>query len=94
MLCHYLDNFVAIFQVEKATSEKISAENKAYIQLTNLLVISRNNSKDAQGIAVIVFGIEIDTPCFTARLPKDQLEKASKATAKILSQKSVSFIDM
>ena len=94
VLCHYLDDFVAIFQAKKATPEKMSAENKAYIQLTNLLGVSRNDSKDAQGTAVIVFGIEIDTSCFTARLPKDKLEKATKATAKILSQKSVSFIDM
>ena len=93
MLCYYLDNFVAIFQAEEATPEKMS-ENKAYIQLTNLLGVLQNNSKDAQGTAVIVFGIEIDTSCFTARLPKDKLEKATKATAKILSQKSVSFIDM
>lgn len=94
MLCYYLDNFVAIFKAEEATQEKMAADKEAYVQLTDLLGVPRNDSKDGQGTAVIVFGIEIDTSCFTARLPKEKLEKATRATAKILGQKSVSFIDM
>lgn len=43
---------------------------------------------------VIVFGIEIDTSLFTARLPQDKLKKVIGATSKILSQKAVSFIDI
>lgn len=72
----------------------MSAKNKAYIQLTDLLCIPWNNSKDIQRIAVIVFDIEIDTSCFTPRLFKDKLEKAIKASAKILRQNLVSYIDM
>ncbi len=74
--------------------EKMIAEKKAYIQLMDLLGVPRNDSKDAQGAAVVVFGIEVDTSCFTAHLPKEKLNKATRATAKVLSQKSVSFINM
>lgn len=85
---------MAIFQAKKVTLEKISVENKAYIQLTNLLYVPRNDSKDAQRIAIIVFGIEINTSCFAAHLPKDKLENKTRTIAKILRQKSVSFIDI
>ena len=94
VLCHYLDDFVDIFIAGEATQEKMMAEKKAYVQLTDLLGVPRNDSKDAQGTAVIVFGIEIDTSCFIARLSKEKLEKATRVIAKVLSQKSVSFIDM
>lgn len=94
MLCHYLDNFVAIFKAREVTQEKMTAEKKAYIQLTNLLGVPQNNSKDAQGTTVVVFGIEVDTSCFRARLPKEKLDKVTKATAKVLSQKLVNFIDI
>lgn len=43
----------------------MSIENKAYIQLTNLLNVSQNNSKDAHKIIVNIFDIKIDTSCFT-----------------------------
>lgn len=72
----------------------MAAEKEAYIQQKDLLGVPRNDSKDAQGTAVVVFGIEVNTSCFIARLPKDKLEKATRATAKVLGQKSVSFIDM
>lgn len=81
VLCHYLDDFVAIFKAKDATSERLTTETEAYIQLTDLLDIPRNDSKDSQGTIVIVFGIEIDTSCFTARLPKEKLENAIRATA-------------
>lgn len=72
----------------------MDCETIAYIWLTDLLGLPRNDSKDCQGTVVIVFGIERDTSWFTARLPTDKLEKAIKATLKVLSQKAVSFIDI
>ena len=93
VLCHYLDNFMAIFKAD-ASPERLERKANAYIWLTDLLGFSRNNSKDCQGIEVIVFGIEIDTSLFTARLPADKLEKAIRATLKVLNQKAVSFIDI
>lgn len=94
MLCHYLDNFVTIFQAKESIAEKMSVENKVYILLTNFLDVPQNNSKSTQGTLVIVFGIEIDTPYFTAHLPKNKLKKVTRANTKILSQKSVNFIDI
>ena len=93
-LCHYLDDFIAIFKASKASTEQIKIEAKAYIWLTDLLGIPRNDSKDRDGTEVVVFGIEIDTSSLTARLPKEKLTKAIEATSRILNEKSVSFLDM
>ncbi len=93
VLCHYLDDFVAIFRSE-SSPERLLAEVNAYIRLTDLLGLPRNDSKDCQGTVVTVFGIEEDTPSFTARLLRDKLEKAILASSKVLSQKAVSYIDI
>lgn len=60
----------------------------------DLLGIPRNDFKDAQGTAVMVLDIKVDTSYFPVRLSKMKLDKATKATVKVLSQKSVSFIDI
>ncbi len=70
------------------------AEANAYIWLTDRLCLPRNDSKDCQGIMVTVFGIEVYTSSFTARLLRDKLEKAILASLKVLSQKTVSYIDI
>ncbi len=93
MLCHYLDNFVTIYRSD-ALPERLVAEANAYIWLTDLLGLPRNDSKDCQGIVVTVFGIAVDTPSFTARNPRDKLEKAILGSSKVLSQKAVSYIDI
>lgn len=62
--------------------------------MTDLLGIPRNDSKDAEGTQVIVFGIEIDTRSFTAKLPDEKLEKAVRATSKVLAEQSVTFLDI
>ena len=62
--------------------------------MTDLLGILRNDSKDAEGTQVIVFGIEIDTKKFTAKLLDGKLEKAVKATSKVLAKQSVTFLDI
>lgn len=69
-------------------------EARAYIWLTDLLRIPRNDSREREGTLVIVFGIEVDKPDFTARLPRDKLEKDMIATVQILKESSVSFIDI
>ena len=93
VICHYLDEFVAIFKAD-ALPERLEREANAYIWLTDLLGLPRNDSKDCQGTEVIILGIEIDTSSFTIWLPEDKLEKAIRATLKVLSQKTVSFIDI
>ncbi len=93
VLCHYLDNFVAIFRSD-TSPKRLVAEANAYIWLTDLLGLPRNDSKDCQGTVVTVFGIGLDTPSFTARIPRDKLEKAILASSKVLSQKAVSYIDI
>ncbi len=93
LLCHYLDNFVAIFRLD-TSPERLVAEANTYIWLTDLLGLLRNDSQDCQVIVVTVFGIEVDTFSFTARLPRDKLEKSILALSKVLSQKAVSYIDI
>ncbi len=94
VICHYLDDFIAVFKAKEASTERIKAEAKSYIWLTDLLGIPRNDSKDREDKLVEVFGIGVDTSKFTARLTKEKLEKAKNTTSKILEQKSVSFIDI
>ncbi len=93
MLYHYLDNFLAIFKAD-ASPERLEREANAYIWLTDLLDLPQNDSEDCQGTEVMVFGIEIDTSLFTARLPAEKLEKAIRANLKVLSKKAISFIDI
>ena len=69
-------------------------EARAYVWVTDLLGIPRNDSKDREGTQITVFGIEVNTSSFTARLPPEKLEKAIKATAKVLAEQSVSFLDI
>ncbi len=91
VLCHFLDDFVAIFR-SNSSPEKYVAEINAYIWLTVLSGLPRNDFKDWRGTVVTVFGIEVDTSSFMARLPRDKLEKAILASSKVLSQKAVSYI--
>ena len=89
VLCHHLNNFVAIFK-SNTLLERLVAEANAYIWLTDLLGLLQNDSQDCQGTVIKAFGIDVDTPSFTARLPLEKLEKAILASSKILSQKAVS----
>ena len=43
---------------------------------------------------VIVFGIEMDTRKFIAKLLDEKLEKAVKATSKVLAKQSVTFLNI
>ena len=45
-MCYYLDNFIVIFNVEEAIPVKMKAKALAYIWLTDLLGILKNDSKD------------------------------------------------
>ncbi len=92
ILVHYLDDFVSVFSASQA--EQIWQARHAYNWVTDLPGIPRNDSKDAEGMQVIVFGIEIDTRKFTAKLSNEKLEKAVKATSKVLAEQSVTFLDI
>lgn len=72
----------------------MSYEREAYIRLTDVIGIPRNNLKDFKAVIVIVFGIEVDTTKFIARVPKDRLEQAQKATSKTLASDSVALLDI
>lgn len=91
-MVNYLDDFVAVFSATKANNVRQACY--AYKWVTDLLGIPRNDSQDAEGTQVIVFGIEIDTKSFTAKLPNNKLAKAIKATGKTLAEQSVSFLDI
>ncbi len=90
LLLRQLCGFIQI----RNLAREIAAEANAYIWLTDVLGLPRNDSKDCQGTMATVFGIEVDTPSFTARLPRDKLKKAILALSKVLSQKTVSYIDI
>ena len=75
---------MAVFSVGKGNSVRQACY--AYKWMTDLLEIPRNDLKDVEGTQVIVFGIEIDTENFTARLPTDKLTKAIIVTSKTLAE--------
>ncbi|MCJ1343189.1 hypothetical protein MMC31_001381 [Peltigera leucophlebia] len=87
-LQHYLNNFIAIFPAVEIPPERMNYEAKAYIWLTDIHGIPRNDSKDQMGTELSVFGIKVNTSIFTARLPKDKLERAIKSTAEVLANSS------
>ncbi len=80
----------------KTTATQLFAEERAYIQATNLLSIPRNEKKDCCRTEVPVFGIEVDTSTFTARLPQNKLERAIKKTGEAVSDSSnsISYLDI
>lgn len=89
---YYLDNFMVVFSTSQ--DGQIRQTCHTYNSPTNLLRISRNDSKNKEGTQVIIFGIVIDTRKFTTKLPDDKLEKAIKATSKILAEQLVIFLDI
>lgn len=91
-LVHYHDDFVAVFPAAQATDQRLKRESNAYNWVTDLLGIPRNESKDGKGTQITVFGIEIDTSTFTARLPAEKLDKAIRATSKVLAEHFVSLL--
>lgn len=84
--------FVAVFKANALP--RIEQESKVYIWLTNLLNLLQNNLKNCQETVVIVFGIKIGTARSTARLSADKLGKAVKVITKVLSQKTVNFLNI
>ncbi len=65
----------------KATPDKIWVERNNYIGLTDIFEIPWQETKDLERMVVSVFGIEIDTNLFTARLPRDNLHKECELSA-------------
>ncbi len=80
----------------KIIATQLYSEKQAYIQTINLFNIPRNKKKDCYGMEILIFGIEIDTFLFTAKLSQNKLEKAIKKTGKALSNssKSIFYLDI
>ena len=88
---HYLDDFILIIPAISATAEKLIQHNTGYKLLTDCLGIPRQDAKDCMGTVVSVFGIEIDTNLFVARVPADKQQKARDATGNALSKESLTL---
>ncbi len=93
LVCHYLDDFIYVMPASEVSSVKLHLHIQAYDELMVLLGIPNNGSKEKQGTVVIVFGIEINTVNFIARLPSEKLEKYGKQQA-ILGSASISLLDI
>lgn len=85
---------MAVFTAAQGSTNQTRQARIAYNWVTDLLGISRNDLKNAEGTQIIVFGIEIDTKSFTARLPDNKLEKAVKTTSKVLVKQLVTFLNI
>lgn len=94
LVCHYLDDFIYVIPASEVSSVRLHLDIQAYDELMVLLGMPNNGSKEEQGTVVIVFGIEIDTENFIARLPSEKLEKVRKATSAALASASISLLDI
>lgn len=74
-----------------ATPADIAASAASYVQLTDILGITRNENKDGQGTAVTVLGYETDTVQFVMRLNTEKLDKARRLVASALADSSMSL---
>lgn len=88
---HYLDDFILILEATAATAANLESHETGYKLLTDCLGIPRQEAKDLTGTVIPVFGIEIDTNLFEARIPKDKLDKARKATGDTLAKESLTL---
>lgn len=88
---HYLDDFILIIPAISATTVKLDQYNSGYKLLTGCLGIPPQDAKDCMGTIVSVFGIEIDTNLFVARVPADKQQKAKDATGDALSKESLTL---
>lgn len=93
VLYHDLDKFLAIFK-ENILSEKLRTKANTYISLIGILNLLYNDSKNYQGIVIIVFRIEIDISLLIIHLLQYKLKKEIKAMSKFLNQKTISFINI
>lgn len=88
---HYLDDFILILEAILATPSRIEWHETGYRLLTDCLGIPRQEAKDCIGTIVSVFGIEIDTNLFVARIPTDKLQRARESTGLALSKESLTL---
>lgn len=88
---HYLDDFILILKAAITTIANLKSYENGYRLFTDCLGIPRQETKDCTGTVVTVFGIEIDTNLFEARIPKDKLDKAIKATGIALTKESLTL---
>lgn len=91
---HYLDDFIHIIEASIATPSYLKAHETGYQLLTDCLGIPRQEAKNCTGTVVPVFGIEIDTNLFIARVPTEKLQKAKEATAHALAQESLTLLEI
>jgi hypothetical protein len=89
---HYLDDFVSIFLSKHVSQMK--QKKQIYIEIIDVLNVSRNDFKDAIETKMTVFEIEIDSKAFIIRLSNEKLMKIANLTRKTLDETSISLNDM
>lgn len=88
---HYQDDFIAMLPASEATPAKLLEYSRKYNQVTDVLGIPRQESKDQEGTIIPVFGIEINSNTFIASLPPDKIAEAISVTKAALSQRSLTL---
>ena len=82
---HYLDDFLAIILALKAIPATLLQYNRNYEQVTDLLGIPRQKSKNQSRTVIPVIVIEIDSTKFMARFPSEKIAKAIAITTTALA---------
>lgn len=91
-MVYYLDDFMAVFSASQA--KQIWQTCYTYNSVIDILKISKNVLKAVEKTQIKVFRIEIDTKNFTTKLLDEKLEKAVKATGKVLAKQWVPFLNI
>ena len=89
LLEHYLDDFISIFSASE--EGQLGHHNALYNELTTILGIPRNDSKDRAGTIVEVLGILVNTNTFELTVPEDKLARARNLCAAALNQVSLTL---
>ena len=90
---HCLDDFINIIEASVAIPSYLQRFEDSYRHLTDCLSIPRQENKDCMGTVVSIFGIEVDTNSFIARISPKKLHRAKEATEKALSNNSLTLHD-
>ena len=88
---HYLDDFINIVKASLATPTFLKQHEKSYQLLTDILGIPHQENKNCMETVVAIFGIEVDTNLFIARIPPKKLQRATESTAQVLSKDSLTL---
>ena len=88
---HYLDDYVLVVPPSLCSPEHLQKLHQEYNEITEVLGVPQNKTKDMEGTVIPVFGIEVDTTEMIARVPLDKISRVQSMCSSVLEHKSMSL---